>query len=179
MRITAQFRGYYVKMFHFWSHRSYFTSEDDNNPSLSQTHTHTHTHTHTQLGWVLYKARRLIDCIQPYLITNMGLNSRKALTLLCTPLHNLGIEVALWNQNQPTIKTCKVCKEGLVEDEYHLLFTCSPYSAIRESYDDILRGGDDLSIALKRTPRRLSSYVCGLFTVLESMNIPSKEGDTH
>ena len=72
---------------------------------------------------------------------------------------------------------CKVCKEGLVEDEYHLLFTCSTYSAIHESYDDILSGGDDLSVTLKRTPRRLSSYVYALFThrdfVLQSMNIPS------
>ena len=50
---------------------------------------------------------------------------------------------------------CKVCKEGLVEDEYHLLFTCSTYSAIHESYDDIISGGDDLSVTLKRTPRRL------------------------
>ena len=56
---------------------------------------------------------------------------------------NLGIEVALWNQNQLNIKMCKVCKEGLVEDEYHLFFTWSVYIAISESYDDILRGGDD------------------------------------
>ena len=75
------------------------------------------------------------------------------------------------------IKASKVCKEGLVEDEYHLLFTFSTYSAIHESYDDILREGDDLSAALNRTPRRLSSCVYALFThqdlVLRSMNIPS------
>ena len=34
--------------------------------------------------WVLYKARRPIDRIQPYLITNMSINSRRALTLLRT-----------------------------------------------------------------------------------------------
>ena len=43
--------------------------------------------------WVLYKARRPIDRIQPYLITNMSINSHRALACL------LGIEVALWNQN--------------------------------------------------------------------------------
>ena len=43
-------------------------------------------------------------------------------------------------------------KEELVEDEFHLLFTCSSYSAIRESYVDILRGGDELSVTLNRTP---------------------------
>ena len=127
--------------------------------------------------WVLYKPRRSIDHIQPYLIANMSINSCRALTLIHTQSHNLGIEVALWNQNQPNIKTCKVCKEGLVEDEYHLLFTCSAYSAIRESYDERLRVGDNLSIILTRTPRRLSSYVYALFAhqdlVLQSMNIPS------
>ena len=75
------------------------------------------------------------------------------------------------------MKTCKVCKEGLVEDEYHLLFTCSTYNTIRESYDDILRGGDDLSVILKRTSMRLSSYVYALFAhrdlMLQDMNIVS------
>ena len=51
------------------------------------------------------------------------------------------------------MKACKVCVEGLVEDEYHLLFTCVAFSAIRKSYDDILRGDDDLSITLKRAPK--------------------------
>ena len=32
------------------------------------------------------------------------------------------------------------------------------YSAIRESYYDILRGAYDLSVTQRRTPRRLSSY---------------------
>ena len=52
-----------------------------------------------------------------------------------------------------------MCKEGLVDGEYHFLFTCSAYSAVCESYDDILRGGYDLSLTLKRTPRGLSSCV--------------------
>ena len=127
--------------------------------------------------WVLYKARGPIDRIQPYLITNMSINSRRALTLLHTWSHNLGIEVALSHQNQPNIKACKVCKEGLLEDEDQLFSTCSAYNAIRKSYDDILRGGDDFSVTLKRTPRRLSSYVYALFThrdlVRRNINIPS------
>ena len=72
---------------------------------------------------------------------------------------------------------CTVCNEGLVVDEYHLLFTCSAYSVVRESYDDILKGGDDLSVTLKRTPRRLNSYVYALVThrdlVLQRMKFPS------
>ena len=87
------------------------------------------------------------------LIIDMSSNSRS---------HKLGIEFALWHQILSNIKACKACKEGLVEDEYHLLFTCSTYSAIHESYDDILRGDDDLSIIVKSTIRRLSSYVNAL-----------------
>ena len=43
----------------------------------------------------------------------------------------------------------------------------------------LLKGGDDLSITLERTPRRLSSYKYplqvenSLYFVLRSMNIPS------
>ena len=44
--------------------------------------------------WVQYKARRPIDRIQPYLISNVSINSRRALTLLMRS-HKLGIEVAL------------------------------------------------------------------------------------
>ena len=60
--------------------------------------------------WVilLYKARSPVHRIQPYLITKMSISSRRALTRLRTRSHNLGIEVALWNQNQPNIKACMV-----------------------------------------------------------------------
>ena len=62
--------------------------------------------------WVIYKTKRHVDHNQPYLITNTSINSRRALTLLHTRSHNLGIEVALWNQNQPNIKTCKDARKG-------------------------------------------------------------------
>ena len=100
-----------------------------------------------------------IDRIQPYLITNMSSNACRARTLLHTRSHKLGIEVASWYQNVTNLKTCKVCNEGMVEDECHLLFTCLTYSAIRSRYVDILRGSENLSARLKKPPRRLSSYV--------------------
>ena len=116
-----------------------------------------------------------INRIHLYLITIMGSNDRRALTL-CTRSHKLGIEVASWYQNVANLNVCKVCNEGMVEDECHLLFTCSTYSAIRSRYVDILRGNDNLSAILKTPPRRLSSYVYALFThrdfVLQCMNTP-------
>ena len=126
--------------------------------------------------WSQYKARMPIDRIQPYLITNMSSNARRALTLLRTRSHKLGIEIASWYQNVTNLKTCKVCNQGMVEDECHFLFTCSTYSAIRSRYADILRGSDNLSAILKTPLRRLSSFVYALFIyrdfVLQSMNTP-------
>ena len=71
--------------------------------------------------WSQYKARMPIDLIQPYLITNMS-NAPRALTLLSTRSHKLGIEIASWYQNVTNLKTCKVCNESMVEDACHLLF---------------------------------------------------------
>ena len=104
-----------------------------------------------------------IDLIQPYLITNMSSNARGDLTLLHTRSHKLRIEVASWYQNVTNLKACQVCNEGMIEDKYHLLFTCSAYSAIsRSRYNDILRGSANLSVILKTPSRRLSSYVYAL-----------------
>ena len=101
-----------------------------------------------------------IDRTQPYLITNMSSNACRALTLLHTQSHKLGIEVASLYQNVMNLKACKICNEVMVEDECHLLFTCPIYSAIRSRYDDILRGCDNVSAILKTPTRRLNSYVC-------------------
>ena len=44
--------------------------------------------------WVQCKTRRPILRIQTYLITTMSVNSHRALTLLCTRPHKLGIKIA-------------------------------------------------------------------------------------
>ena len=81
----------------------------------------------------------------------MSLGSRRGLRLLQTRSQKLGIEVASWHHH-PNMKICKVCNENLVEDEYHLLLACS---AIREKYDDLFDGHDNLSVM----SRRMSTYV--------------------
>ena len=58
-----------------------------------------------------------IDRIQPYLIINMSINDRRALTLVHTRSHKLAIKVASWYQDITNFKACKVCNEGMVEDE--------------------------------------------------------------
>ena len=118
--------------------------------------------------WTQYKAKRLIDHIQPYLITNMSSNARGSLTLLRTRSHKLGIKAASWYQNVMNLKACKVCNEGMVEDECHSLFTCSTYSAIRARYDDILRGNDNLSAI--RHHREGWAHMCMPYSCIETLS---------
>ena len=57
---------------------------------------------------------------------------------------------------------CKVCKENLVEDKYHLLITCTTYKVIHEKYYDLLDRYDDVSVIPKCPPRRVSMYMCAV-----------------
>ena len=66
----------------------------------------------TLLPCLVFDTRAFID---------MSINSRRVVALLRTPLAKLGFGVALWHRSTSNIKACKVCEEGLVEDEYHLL----------------------------------------------------------
>ena len=57
---------------------------------------------------------------------------------------------------------------GMLDVSYKIIikvrFSHPTYSAIRSRYADILRGSDNLSVILKKPPRRLSSYVYALLT---------------
>ena len=66
---------------------------------------------------------------------------------LRTCSHKLGVDVASW-YHHPSMKICKVCNENLVEDECHLILTCSEYKVTREKYDDLLGGHDNLNVIL-------------------------------
>ena len=89
--------------------------------------------------WFQYKARRPID------VFNLISLLTWVLTLIDS-WHSFALNDTTWYWSYimasklSNINACMVCKEWLVEDEYQLLFTCSPYGAIHESYDDILRG---------------------------------------
>ena len=62
----------------------------------------------------------------------------------------------------------KVCNEGMVEDECHLLFTCPAYSAICSSYDDILRGSDHLSAKLRHHLEG-RAHMCMPYSCIETL----------
>ena len=63
----------------------------------------------------------------------------------CRPLTQATNRSCVMPSNVSNIKACKVCEEGVVEDEYHMFFICLVHCVIHENYDAILRGGDDLS----------------------------------
>ena len=67
----------------------------------------------------------------------MKLGSRRAFTLFGThTVNKLGVDIASWHR-RPSMKICKVCNENLVEDEYHLLLTCSTFKVIHKRCDDL------------------------------------------
>ena len=52
----------------------------------------------------------------------------------------------------------------MVDDECHLLISCSMYKVIHEKYDDLLDEHDNVNVILKCPPRRVSTYVWELFS---------------
>ena len=115
------------------------------------------------------------------LITNMSIDSRRALSLVCTWSHKLGFEVALWHQHSSIIKACTICKEGLIKDEHHQCFTCSTCSAICDRYDDILKGSDDLSVTLKKEHGEGWPHICMPYSHVMCFKvwIPLLKKETH
>ena len=67
----------------------------------------------------------------------MSIKSHRALTLLSIQPHKL--RSCIITSKCVKYKACNICNKRLVEDEYHVLFTCSTYSVICENNDDILR----------------------------------------
>ena len=57
-----------------------------------------------------------------------------------------------------------VYNKNMVEDEHHLLLACPTHKIIHKKYDELLHGHDNLSGILKSPPRRVSTYVCALFS---------------
>ena len=89
----------------------------------------------------------------------MSLGSKRALILLRKHLHKFGVEIALWHHH-PSMKICKLGNENLMEDEYPLLLTCSPYKVIHEKYDYLLEGHDNIRIILNGE----HIFLCMIFT---------------
>ena len=116
--------------------------------------------------WVHYNERTPINHIQSYLVANMSLNSHR---VLCTWQHKLNIEVVSWHQNIWSMKTCEIWR--WVSLPFYML----NYHEIRERFDDILRGHDNMVDTLKAPPRRLHAYVRTLLScrdsLLQGMNI--------
>ena len=108
--------------------------------------------------WSQYRVN-MSKCSKSHLTTPVSLGSRRALTLLQTSSCKLGIEVA-----SPKY-------------EYHSLIACSMYNVIREKYDDMLNGHDNVSVILKCLPRMMCTYVHAVFWhrefLLQSSNPPS------
>ena len=51
--------------------------------------------------------------------------------------HNLRVATGRWEGLSRSERTCERCSEGVVEDEFHMVFECSTYDCVRSKYQDL------------------------------------------
>ena len=74
--------------------------------------------------------------LEPYLLL-LRENSRKTLTRLRISAHNLGVETGRHHRPSPiplNERLCTLCDEGSLDDELHLIMTCSKFKNERQSF---------------------------------------------
>ncbi len=72
--------------------------------------------------YVLFK-NSFVD--EPYVTINMNRKYRSALARLRGGILPLEIEVGRWNNVDIYARFCKLCNNGLIENEYHFMFECT------------------------------------------------------
>ena len=85
-------------------------------------------------------------------VTTLPFTDRRDFARLRTSSHTLEIEVGRYNRPKVDreLRTCKLCKSGLVEDERHFLLNCSYFKEERELHAEIFT--KNLPLILEDTP---------------------------
>lgn len=76
-------------------------------------------------------------------------SNRRAITKLRTSNHTLAIEVGRWSKVERENRICKQCAEHKIEDEIHLLFECTKYTAGRKTTFEIIKGTTNIDLSIK------------------------------
>ena len=88
----------------------------------------------------LYSKLRLFslykkDICLSYHITNIiNVKHRRLLTKLRLGILELEIEKGRWENIERNKRTCKICNQNIVEDEYHFILQCTFYTDLRTKY---------------------------------------------
>ena len=83
---------------------------------------------------ILYKAVKTSFEFEPYLDNIVSRNLRTAMSKLRLCSHNLRIHTGRYTGLERNLRLCQLCNMNEVEDEFHLLFKCSTYSHLRQTF---------------------------------------------
>ena len=73
-------------------------------------------------------------CFEEYLVKIADEKHRKVFTRFRMCSHDLEIEAGRFNRIQRENRSCRLCTQHMVENEYHFLMCCPKYSEIRRKY---------------------------------------------
>ncbi len=76
--------------------------------------------------------------------TNLTRRQRSLVIKLKIGILPLGLEVGRFTDKPIEYRTCLICEEGLLEDEYHFLLYCNAMKGIRSTYFDEYNYLEDL-----------------------------------
>lgn len=117
--------------------------------------------------------------MQPYLQQVLPRRQQVALARFRTSAHYLGVEVGRWSGQERSLRTCRLCGSGDMEDEQHMVFHCAhpDVVAVRDSFGELFstNGGEDghsLSSFLALNPRAVAAFVAMCFSVGDYANLP-------
>ncbi len=111
--------------------------------------------------YITYKKAFIVE---PYVLSFMNRKKRSYLAQYRSGILPLEVETGRWINKPVEERTCKICKDGSVEDENHVTFYCTAYVKLRQAfYEDISKNIyniKDISIDEQISTFMLNEYVC-------------------
>ena len=111
--------------------------------------------------YITYKKAFIVE---PYVLSFMNRKKRSYLAQYRCGILPLEVETGRWINKPVEERTCKICKDGSVEDENHVTFYCTAYVKLRQAfYEDISKNIyniKDISIDEQISTFMLNEYVC-------------------
>ena len=92
---------------------------------------------------------------QGYITAAISIHTRGNIARMRLRSHSLEIEMGAWAQIDRCNRLCKVCNEGKIEDEWHVIIECSQYRRIRSTFEAYLQEKTSLAAIFEDTPPRI------------------------
>ncbi len=111
--------------------------------------------------------------VEPFVKINISKYERSLLAQWRYGILQIRLETGRYCNEKREDRLCKVCNEGVVEDQNHFIWHCSKYNEIRDKFVQLIKnshaGWDNLTendkfvFLFKEKPRALARYVKDLF----------------